>query len=281
MNAKTNIVAGNSVRGIVPQDFDQVCRIANAAVNAGAKPLSTPHNKPDPTHEEQLAAASIIIMAGLEIGLPPTQALEVIAMINGRRCIWGDGIPALLWSNGFKLRERIEGDGDERVAYCSVIRPDGEEIERKFSVKQAKKANLWDTRETVRRKYGNEWKGVPNDSPWFKYDERMLQMRARGWASRDGASDVLRGLRVAEEERDYQQIKDITPQANDSPQLPDITDLPDIPEDEGHEGLLAMLRHKAAEGDRDEVWAAHEELIGELPEVVREKAVAIFETSAE
>jgi hypothetical protein len=210
--SKSIIQAGGKIHGIVPQDFDQAYRIAKVSVMAGARPLSTPYNKPDPTADEQIAAATMVIMAGLELGLPPTQALEVIAMINGRRCIWGDGIPALLWSKGFKLRERIEGEADERVAYCSVIRPDGEEIERKFSVKQAKKARLWDTRETVKRKYGNEWKDVPNDSPWFKYDERMLQMRARGWASRDGASDVLRGLRIAEEEHDQARtMKDITP----------------------------------------------------------------------
>lgn len=287
--------AGNQVRGIIPSDFDGAYRIAKAATKAGYRPMTTPYGCEDPSPEEQEAAATMIIMAGLEIGLPPTQALEVIAIINGRRCIWGDGIPALLWSNGFKLHERIDGTGDGRVAVCTVVRPDGEEITRSFSVAQAKKAGLWDTRETVKRKRGNDWKDVPNDAPWFKYDERMLQMRARGWASRDGASDVLRGLRVAEEERDHERtMKDITPKT-DPIEIPDIPDeIPDTPEaqvsDEAQEepdtiadvnGFLKMIRDRLKEGySPADIYESFGDMAERLPEDARGKFEAMLDGAA-
>lgn len=214
MSTVVKMTAGNPIRGIIPSDFEGAFRIANAAVQAGYKPLSTPYGKPEPTEEQQKAAATMIIMAGLELGLPPTQALEVIAMINGRRCIWGDGIPALLWSNGFDLEETTEGEGDSYMAVCTVTRPNGKKVTRKFSLADAKQARLWDDRATVPKYQGGT---KPNDSPWFKYGKsRMIPMRARGWAARDGAADILRGLRVAEEEQD--QMRDITP-AEDAPAL--------------------------------------------------------------
>lgn len=299
---KHQIIAGAPVRGIIPSDFDQAARIARAAVMAGFRPLSTPYGKPEPTQDEQEAAAVMIIMSGLELGLPPTQALEVIAIINGRRCVYGDGIPALLWSSGFKLSEKIEGTGDDRVASCTVVRPDGEEITRTFSVTQAKKARLWDTREQV-PKYNGGTK--PNDSPWYKYDERMLQMRARGWASRDGAPDVLRGLRVAEEERDHErQMRDITPQASSQElSIPDVPaleqtpsepmiDVPDIPEQE-HEPIvdidafIGMVEGDiaGAKGDveamADVAEKYDDELLSRLPDDARAKVEKLIEEAGQ
>lgn len=234
----TELVAGNRIAGIVPASFEDAFRIAGAAVRAGFRPLSTPYGKPDPTDDDQKAAATIIIMAGLEIGLPPTQAMEVIAMINGRRCIWGDGIPAILWSHGFELEEWSYGDGDDFTAYCTVTRPNGKKITRKFSVADAKQARLWDERATV-PKYNGGTK--PNDSPWYRYGKtRMLPMRARGWAARDGAADVLRGLRVAEEERDTP-MRDITPATAPAPAALDLPDIPDEPDEAGSD-QSAVLR---------------------------------------
>lgn len=298
--SKHQIIAGAPVRGIIPSDFDGAARIARAAVMAGFRPLSTPYGKEDPTQDEQEAAAVMIIMSGLELGLPPTQALEVIAIINGRRCVYGDGIPALLWSNGFKLREKIEGTGDDRVASCTVVRPDGEEITRTFSVSQAKKARLWDTRDEIPKYNGGK---KPNDSPWYKYDERMLQMRARGWASRDGAPDVLRGLRVAEEERDHErQMRDITP-ANpeiDVPDVPaleqsapkDLIDVPDIPEQEHEaivdvEAFIGMVEDDiaGASGDAEAMADVAEkyddDLLSRLPDDARARVEKMIEDAGQ
>jgi hypothetical protein len=124
-------------------------------------------------------------MHGAEIGLPPMQAIQRIAVVNGRPTIWGDAIPALLLSRGFKLNEFIDGTGEKRKAVCELTRPDGADLTRWFSVDDAKQAGLWG-------KIG----------PWKQYPDRMLQMRARGYAARDGAADVLAGLYISEEVQD-------------------------------------------------------------------------------
>ncbi len=131
----------------------------------------------------------IAIQMGADVGLKPMQSLQNIAVINGRPSIWGDAAAALVQSKDIleRFHETIAGDGDTRTATCILKRkgwPD--EIKRTVSVADAKKANLWG-------KVG----------PWQTYPDRMLQMRARGFALRDGAADCLMGLILAEEADDY------------------------------------------------------------------------------
>ena len=176
--------AGNKIAGIIPTSIEEVFRLATAVSKSGLAPrgMETP---------EKLTVA---IMHGLEIGLPPMQAIQRIAVVNGRPTVWGDALPALLLARGFHIGERIEGAGDDRVAFCKVVRPDGSMIERGFSVVDAKKAGLWS-----------------KPGPWQQYPERMLQMRARGFACRDGAADVLSGLYITEEVEEERPMRDVTP----------------------------------------------------------------------
>src|SRR5690606_32076322 len=124
----------------------------------------------------------VAIMAGAELGFAPFQALQSFAIINGKPNIWGDAIPALLWSRGFKIKEWFDNDDEPSKAFCRITRPDGEVIERTYSTADAKKASL-----------------IGKQGPWQTNQKRMLQMRARGFGARDGAADVLRGMQVAEE----------------------------------------------------------------------------------
>lgn len=173
---------GGAIAGIVPQTIEEVFRLANAIAKSGMAPR-------DMATAEKLTVA---ILHGLEIGIPPMMAINKIAVVNGRPTLWGDAVPALLLSKGFRIRETFYGDGDERFAQCTVIRPDGENITRNFSVGDARVAGLW-----------------AKPGPWKQYPDRMLQMRARGLASRDGAADVLSGIYIAEEGQD------ITERTND------------------------------------------------------------------
>lgn len=196
----TNIVplkAGGPILGIVPQNIDEIFRLATGIAKSGLAPkdMGTPEK------------VMVAIMTGLEIGLPPMFAIQKIAVINGRPSLWGDAIPALLLSRGFKLREWMEGDGDSRVAYCEIKRPDGDKTAKTFSVKDARKAGLWG-----------------KSGPWSQYPDRMLQMRARGFAARDGAADVLGGLYLREELDEP--MRDVTP----APIALDLPDIPDLPE---------------------------------------------------
>lgn len=229
MNEVVPLRTGNRIKAIIPDTVEEVFRIAKAVAASGLAPngMKTP---------EQI---TIAIMHGAEIGLPPMQAIQRIAVVNGRPTIWGDAIPALLWSNGFNLVESIEAN----VATCTVRRPDGTTITRTFSEADARKASLWS-----------------KTGPWQQYPQRMLQMRARGLAARDGAADVLSGLYLQEEVDDTPAV-DITPKTA-ALELPDIPDEPMAPAGAGVDQLSVLreieraLTHMTADGVHDQFKAA-------------------------
>lgn len=177
---KPSIMAGGQVAALVPQSLDEAFRVAQAIAASGLAPKGL--DRP-----EQVMVA---IMAGAELGLAPFQSLQSFAIVNNRPTLWGDGLMAVARAQGIKAREWIDGDGDSAIAYCEVTRPDtGETIARSFSVTDAKKAGLWN-----------------KTGPWQQYPKRMLQMRARAWALRDGCADMLRGFQVREEVEDFQTV---------------------------------------------------------------------------
>jgi hypothetical protein len=178
------LVAGGNVAALIPQSLEEAFRVANAIAASGLAPKGL--DRP-----EQILVA---IMAGAELGLAPFQSLQSFAIVNNRPTLWGDGLMAVARSGGVKVKEWLEGEGEAAVAHCEVTRPEGEVIARSFSVAQAKKAALWG-----------------KQGPWQSYPTRMLQMRARAYALRDGCADMLRGFQVREEVEDYEIARDVTP----------------------------------------------------------------------
>lgn len=171
--------AGGKVAAIVPRSIDEVYRLASLIAKAGLAPkdMATP---------EKIMVA---IMHGLELGLKPMQAVQGIAVINGRPSIWGDGALGLVQASGLleNMEEVIDGEGDSAVAICRVKRLHFQTLtERRFAVADAKKAGLWN-----------------KSGPWLSYPHRMLGMRARSWALRDAFADVLKGTSIVEEVRDF------------------------------------------------------------------------------
>jgi hypothetical protein len=165
------LIAGRKVTAIVPTCIEETFRLAQAISKSGLAPATL--RSPE--------AIMVAIMHGAELGLPPMMSINKIAVVNGRPTLWGDAVPALLWSRGFKLREWMS-ELAQPTAFCEVTRPDGTKIERCFSETDARKAGLWG-----------------KSGPWQQYPSRMLQMRARGLAARDGAADALSGLYLQEE----------------------------------------------------------------------------------
>ncbi len=165
-------------RGVAVTSLEDLWRLATAVCKGGFAPrgLDTP--------EKAMAAMAM----GSELGIPPMTSLRCIAVINGRPSVYGDMAIALV-HNSSQLeycKEWIAGDGDARTAHCEaqrVGRP--EPVKRQFSVADAKRAGLWQ-----------------KEGPWKLYPDRMLQMRARGYALRDEFADVLQGLYLAEESQD-------------------------------------------------------------------------------
>ena len=130
----------------------------------------------------------LILSHGQAVGFHPVQAMNGIMVVNGRTTIWGDAALALC-RNSEKcegVKEWIEGEGENSIAFCECKRKDESESNtRSFTVGEAKQAGLW------------------NRNVWKSYPKRMLQMRARAYALRDAFADVLSGLSITEEVRDY------------------------------------------------------------------------------
>lgn len=126
----------------------------------------------------------IAIQWGAELGLKPMQAMQNLAIINGRPSLWGDAVIALVRSS--PLCEYVIETDDGQTATCKVKRRgDPSEQVRSFSMEDAQKAGL-----------------TSKQGPWTQYPKRMRQMRARAFALRDVFPDVLRGLPMAEEVMD-------------------------------------------------------------------------------
>lgn len=161
-----------------PQNFDQLSVFAQMASKSSMVPVAY-RGKPEDI--------MLAVQMGSEVGLAPMQALQNIAVINGRPCLWGDAMLALCkmhpeWGG---IKESVDGDGDKMRAVCAVDRKGDHQVVVTFSADDAKRAGL-----------------LGKTGPWQQYPKRMMQMRARGFALRDAFPDALRGLLSAEEAQD-------------------------------------------------------------------------------
>jgi len=197
------VVRGTEVAPLVPKTFEAVWRMAVALSKSGMAPANM-------KRPEDIAIA---ILMGLEIGLLPMQASQNIAVINGRPTLWGDGLLAVVQASGLLSdfwETPIEENGKVVGYLCHAERRDrSKPIERKFTIEDAKTAGLWGKR-------GRN--GQP--TPWVTYPDRMLQMRARSFALRDGFADVLKGVIAREEARDFIDVEATV--------LPAVPDGPDV-----------------------------------------------------
>lgn len=211
-------------QGIELQNMDDAWRFSQAVCAAGMAPVvGKGGQRMDP------GQVMIAIQLGAEIGLPPMTALKNIAVFNGRPTIWGDALLALVERNGLleRIDETIDGTGDDRTAWCRVRRKGRSyDTVRTFSVANAKQAGLWG-----------------KAGPWQAYPDRMLQMRARGFALRDTFPDALGGFMLAEEARDIDvQVEDGPPASGQEALLAHLrppAETTDAPVEQGDIGLSA------------------------------------------
>lgn len=244
--SKPALVAGGAISAIVPQSIEESFRLSEAIHMSGMAPSGF----------DSPQKVMIAMLAGLEIGLPPMAAVQSVAVINNRPCIWGDALIGVVRKSPLCLyvTEWIEGEGDEMIAHCETHRKgEPRPVKMSFSVVDAKKAGLWQTEARITKKSrdGGTYQ-KDNDSPWYKYPKRMLQMRARAWCLRDVYADVTKGMQVREEVEDYQHVgpdnaRDITPaQPSVMARLRAAQEAPQHPEDE-REGFDAAFVHSETE----------------------------------
>ena len=175
-------------QGVKLASLEDAFRFANAIVASGFAPRGM--EKPE--------AVLVAIQLGAELGLTPMAALQNTAVINGRPAIYGDAALALVRASGllesFNEEEVGEAGKDSFGIRVTATRRDGSKGSETFTVADAKAAKLWG-----------------KSGPWTDYPRRMLKFRARGFVLRDVFGDVLKGLRTAEEVRDYPEERNITP----------------------------------------------------------------------
>jgi len=168
--------------------------LAEAVVKAGGGPKNV-----------SAGQAFVAMCTGVAVGVDPMVALSKIVVVNGTPSIYWDTAQALLRQRGLIsgkgfLRERYEGKnhavldpddqqavdaaGDDFRFVAHAKRADtGEEMERSFSVRDAKRAKLWG-----------------KQGPWSEFGlKRMLRYRGLGFLSRDLFADVTMGLHLREE----------------------------------------------------------------------------------
>lgn len=176
MNALTTTRAGSS--SLAPQNFSEALEFSRMLAKSGMVPkdyVGKPEN------------IMVALQWGAEVGLGPLQAIQNIAVINGRPSLWGDAALALVRAHPAcqSVREGVEGEGEARHGWCEVQRKGEQPQRRTFSMADAKKAGL-----------------AGKAGPWTQYPDRMLQLRARGFAIRDVFPDALRGVITVEEAQD-------------------------------------------------------------------------------
>lgn len=163
---------------LAPTSLNEAMKLAEVMANSDMVPKD---------YKGKPGNVLIAVQMGAELGLQPMQAIQNIAVINGRPAVWGDAALAIVSAHPEceDVIEKIDGAGDSMSATCTIKRRGRESVTRTFTVANARLANLWN-----------------KEGPWKTYPQRMLQMRARSWALRDSFADALRGIGIAEEVRD-------------------------------------------------------------------------------
>ena len=177
----TEITTQKQNFSLAPKDLDEAMRFADMLAGSSIVPkdyIGKPGN------------CLVAIQWGMELGLQPMQAMQSIAVINGRPSLWGDAMLALVKAH--PAFEWIKEECDGNVAICTIKRRGEPEVVQSFSLEEAKRAGL-----------------TGKQGPWTQYPKRMLQMRARGFALRDAFPDALRGVVSAEEARDTPTERDM------------------------------------------------------------------------
>lgn len=173
---------------IAPENFEHYYRIANMMSKSDMVPKG---------YKDKPQDVLIAMEMGVSLGLGPLQAIQNIAVINGKPCLYGDGMLSVCSGRpDFEniKEEPLLNEAGKTIGFkCTVWRRNREPVTQTFTEEDAKKANL-----------------LGKSGPWSNYATRMLQMRARSFALRDSFADALGGVRVAEEVQDYEE-KDITP----------------------------------------------------------------------
>jgi len=198
----------------------------------------------------------VAMQMGAELGLSPMQAIQNIAVINGRPSVWGDALLAIVQAHpDFEdIIEEPFGSGYQ----CTIKRKGRTPTVRSFTAEEAKRAGL-----------------AGKAGPWSTYPDRMMQMRARGFAIRDAFADALRGLISAEEALDYPTADRVPPP---SPVIAEA--VPTSPKQDPHTTPIADDKSQAREestADADNELRGLHDILDQVLWAVKDSGCALTE----
>ena len=166
---------------MMPQSYSELERWSQRAAGTDFVPKEY-RGKPD--------AVLVCAQYAIEIGLGIVEGLRSIAVINGKPSLYGDGLIALCLASPVceyvKETPLLDDKGFVTGYICQAKRYGSDEKVARFTIEDAHRAKL-----------------ATKQGPWQEYPQRMLQMRARGFALRDAFPDVIKGLISREEAEDY------------------------------------------------------------------------------
>lgn len=151
----------------------------------------------------------VACLKGMDLGLKPLQALECIAVINGKTSLYGDAYLAVARGSGKveSYNEQVTGEGMAMKAVVTVKRKGEDAVTGEFTANDAKTAGLWG-------------KG----GPWTLFPKRMLTMKARNYVLRAVFADLFLGMEYsAEELTEVAEAKQATARPSNSNEPRDIT----------------------------------------------------------
>lgn len=187
-----------TANGMEPKNIAEIYLCATFAIRAKL------------TNDDNVSDAVLRIEQGRQLGFGVTQSLQSIAVINKKTVVWGDALPALILSREdlIEFSETWEGNFEDGTltAVCRVVREQQRKSGKPLKIEREDRFSLSDAAKA----------GLLGGPVWKPYPKRMLQMRARALAIRNTYADILKGVGVAEEVRDYKELEPERP----TPQMP-------------------------------------------------------------
>jgi hypothetical protein len=214
------VAQDGGVMPILPRNIPEATVYANGLIAANIVPEAFRYSAKEaqdmgqPELRDQPNKSLILmgVLQAMELGVAPQSGLKWLLPLRGRFTIWGDLAIGLAQQKGLVTKQTVAyigGGFDENSPLgnwpddfaCEVRvwrRGQTEPYIGRFSVKDARRANLWMN---------------SHKRPWIDYPKRMLFNRARAFALRDGFADALNGLEIAEEVRDMMPVEEDKPAA--------------------------------------------------------------------
>ena len=166
----TEMITANN---ITLMTLPSVCQQAAIIQKAGLLPISikTPE------------AAAVVMLKGVELGIPPMQAIDGLCVINGKVSMQGQLMLALIYSRAPQAIIEFVKNDDKACVIKAGRNKDDVVSQFSFTIEEAEKAGLT-------KKAGDVWKNYTAD---------MLKWRCVARMARTKFPDVIQGCYLPEE----------------------------------------------------------------------------------